>query len=48
MRVVPSALVRPHHCAVYPQLGSNHPDGYFDTGNDLSVIDPTSTCRWSR
>jgi hypothetical protein len=30
MRVVPSALVRPHHCAVFPQLGANHADGYFD------------------
>jgi ABC-type Zn uptake system ZnuABC Zn-binding protein ZnuA len=33
-------LVRPHHCAVFPQLGANHKEGYFDTGNDLNAIDP--------
>lgn len=40
MRLVPSAVVRPHHCAVYPHLGSNQREGYFDTGTQMNAIDP--------
>lgn len=40
MRIVPHAVARPNQCVVYPQLGSNHAEGYFDTGNELPAIDP--------
>lgn len=39
-RIVPTADIRPHHCVVFPQLGSSHRDGYFDTGNEIVAIDP--------
>src|SRR5688572_7161375 len=28
--------MRPHYCAVFPQLGMTHPKGYVDTGVDLN------------
>lgn len=40
MRFVERAPVRPHHCAVIPHLGANHKDGYIDSGNEMSCIDP--------
>jgi hypothetical protein len=39
MRLVKSADIRPHGCAVFPTLGTNHPKGYFDTGNELVGFD---------
>lgn len=35
MNIVAKTHLRPHHCAVFPQLGSTQRDGYFDTGTDL-------------
>ena len=40
MRVVPKAAGRPHVCAVYPHIGGEHPRGYFETGVELTAIDP--------
>lgn len=40
MRIVPKAVARPNQCAVFPHVGSEHPKGYFDTGNTLVSIDP--------
>lgn len=39
MRRVDSAVIRPHHCAVYPQLGASPAEGLFDAGNDLAGFD---------
>lgn len=35
MQWVPKALTKPMRCAVLPQIGPNHPDGYIDTGSEL-------------
>lgn len=40
MRFCEKAPIRPHHCAVIPHLGANHPDGYIDSGNEITAIDP--------
>lgn len=40
MRFVERADIRPHHCVVFPHLGTDHRDGYVDTGNEISAIDP--------
>lgn len=39
MRIVPQAVTRPHHCAMYPHLGSAHRKGYFDVGSELPGFD---------
>ena len=35
MRFVTKAEMRPHACAVYPHLGSQQQEGYFDTGSNM-------------
>jgi hypothetical protein len=35
LRFVESAPVYPGRCVVLPQLGGNHPAGYFDTGSEV-------------
>ena len=40
MRIVKEAARIPHHCVVYPHLGAKQVEGYVDTGNDLTCIDP--------
>ena len=35
MNIVPKAIKSPHHCAVFPHIGSAQPEGYFDTGTNL-------------
>lgn len=40
MRFVERAVARPNRCVVFPQLGSEHPKGYIDSGNELTCIDP--------
>lgn len=40
MRRVDQAEIRPHYCAVLPHLGQAHRKGYFDTGNEVTAIDP--------
>lgn len=39
MRRIERALRPPHHCAAIPHLGSQHPKGYFATGNILAGFD---------
>lgn len=39
MRFVEQAAIRPHHCAVFPHIGSNHREGFFDTGSELPGFD---------
>lgn len=39
MRLVPQAVIRPHHCAMLPHLGSAHVKGYVDTGSELPGFD---------
>jgi hypothetical protein len=36
VRFVESAPIYPSRCAVLPQVGGNHPKGYFDTGSELT------------
>jgi hypothetical protein len=43
---VPSAVMPPHMCAVFPTLGANHPKGYFDTGNEIPDLGPNSVRRY--
>jgi hypothetical protein len=39
VRIVPQALTRPHHCAMFPTLGARHRKGYFDTNSELPGFD---------
>lgn len=39
-RKVPRADAIPHSCAVLPQLGAGHAEGYIDTGIELATFDP--------
>lgn len=39
MRLVKTADIKPHRCAVLPQIGEQHPDGYIDTGSELPSFD---------
>jgi hypothetical protein len=39
VRIVPQAVIRPHHCAMFPTLGSAHRKGYFDMGSELPGFD---------
>jgi hypothetical protein len=40
VRWVQQPAMRPHHCAVFPQVaGSNSRRGFFDTGNDFRERD---------
>lgn len=40
MRFAEKAHIRPHQCFVFPSLGSAHPKGFIDTGNEITAIDP--------
>lgn len=35
IRYVRTCAIRPHRCALLPQLGASHPDGYFDFHTEL-------------
>lgn len=35
MRFVQQAAVKPSRCAVLPQVGGSHRDGYIDTGSEM-------------
>lgn len=35
MRLVPTADIKPGRCAVLPQVGGQHPEGYIDTGSEM-------------
>lgn len=39
MRFVEQAVTRPGRCAVFPQIGGNHPRGFFDTGSEMPGFD---------
>lgn len=39
-RRVEKANITPMQCAVFPQLGASHRDGYVDTGTELPGWDP--------
>jgi hypothetical protein len=39
VRFVERAEIRPSRCAVFPQIGGNHPKGFFDTGSEMPGFD---------
>jgi hypothetical protein len=39
VRIVPQAVIRPHHCAMFHTLGAAHAKGYFDVGSELPGFD---------
>lgn len=39
MRWVPSAAVRPNHCACIPFVAGRHPEGFFDFGTEIMAFD---------
>src|SRR5690349_20195855 len=39
MRFVERAEIRPHHCAVFPQLGASQREGFIDTGAEMPGFD---------
>jgi hypothetical protein len=39
VRIVPEAVIRPNHCAMFPHLGSKHRKGFFDVGSELPGFD---------
>lgn len=52
MRVVDQAVMPPHRCAVFPQVGNSNSQGFFDTGTDLDrqrvYVSFTAVCEMAR
>jgi hypothetical protein len=40
MRWVPTATINPHRCAVIPFVSASDPEGFIDTGSELSGFGP--------